>query len=169
MTHAGEIVRSGFLHVTVGQDEIHLSPQKGLNRFLGLRLREAEVKKRIATYLRRLDIGAYAKAPDVWIFRRDDIHTVRGIVAEIDAALKIIANRPLTPRLVQNVLGITARERLRWTKDGRLPVKGSISFRRGQTINIRTYAPDGIAKLLSDPALIASWRANDENGQTAQP
>jgi hypothetical protein len=161
MTFAGEIVRSAFLHVTIGQDEVHLSPQKGLNRFLGLRLREGEVNRRIAASVRHVDSERYKKSFGTLVFRRADIGLVREIVADIDNSLRTIASRPLTPRLVQDVLGITARERLRWTKDGRLPTKGVVSFRRGQSISVRTYAPESIAKLLSDPGTIASWRAVD--------
>lgn len=161
MTRSGKSVRSIFLHVTVGRDEIHLSSQKGLNRFLGLRVRQAEVKRRIADTVRHIDTIIYQKASDVLIFRRADIDFVRKLVTEIDDTLKAIACRPLTPRLVQEALGITARERLRWTKDGRLPTKGSISFRKGRTITIRTYPPEGISGLLSSPETIASWCASD--------
>ena len=55
----------------------------------------------------------------------------RLIIAEIDSVLDGFARDRVTPRImVEQVLGITTRERLRWTKDGRLPKSGAGSFKR---------------------------------------
>jgi hypothetical protein len=79
----------------------------------------------------------------------------------IDRQLDDFSRGHLTPRAVEQVLGISTRERLKWTKDGRLPRSGSASFRRGHDIHISLHPADKIAALAANPSIISAWRAAD--------
>jgi len=87
---------------------------------------------------------------------------IKNVLIELDQNLNSIANRPLTHRMVEQLLGITARERLRWTKDGRLPRSGHASFQKGRTILIATHPVDKISDLLARPEIVAAWREDDK-------
>lgn len=76
-------------------------------------------------------------------------------------ALILLASRPLTPRLVLAALPISAQERLRWTKDRRLPRSGTVTIQRGHPVSVTTYAVGTIDRLDRDPSMIAGWRAED--------
>ena len=70
------------------------------------------------------------------------------LLSEIDAAL---AQR-LHPLVVEEILGITASKRRRWTKDGRLPQSGIGSFGCGrQSIHFPLHPATKIAKLAPRP------------------
>jgi hypothetical protein len=60
----------------------------------------------------------------------------------IGRRLDNIAKRPMTSHEVQEVLGISARERIRWTKDNRLRTSGTFTARRQQIVTLNTYAAD---------------------------
>jgi hypothetical protein len=78
--------------------------------------------------------------------------TPRRILAEVDTVLDGFAHNLLMPRMVEEVLGITARERPKWTKDGRLPKSGLGSFKRGlRTIHFPLHPAHKIAALAADP------------------
>jgi hypothetical protein len=64
----------------------------------------------------------------------------------------------LTAHLVEQALDITARERLRWTKGGRLRTAGTSKIRRGQQIVLNLYPIDSIEQLIREPQRIQSWR-----------
>jgi len=86
----------------------------------------------------------------------------RRIIAEIDIVLDGFARGRVTPRMVEQVLGITTRERLRWSKDGRLPKSGAGSFKRGpRLIYFPLHPAHKIAALAADPSIIAGWRKTD--------
>jgi hypothetical protein len=76
-------------------------------------------------------------------------------------ALARIAWRPLTPRLVGAALGISGQERLRWTKDGRLPRSGQVAARRGNPLSVPTYSVEAIEKLARHPGIVTAWREQD--------
>lgn len=95
------------------------------------------------------------------IVEADDV-AVESIVATIDHKLDDLGQEPLTAKMAEEILGITSRERVRWSKDGRLPNVGKASFRRGQNrINLFTYSPTAIAELAAAPEVIAKWRTMD--------
>ena len=66
------------------------------------------------------------------------------------------------PKIVEEVLGISARERRRWIKDGRLATSGTGQFKKGKTIfQFYLHRVDDIARLVAHPEIIAKWRAAD--------
>lgn len=83
-------------------------------------------------------------------------------LTEVIAQLLLkLAEWPLTPRLLLTALPITTKERLRWTKDGRLKQTGNVTINRGQLISVPTYSVSLVERLLNDPAIIGKWRAQD--------
>lgn len=85
-----------------------------------------------------------------------------GLLSVIDSVLDEFREERLHPRVVEEILGITPRERRRWTKDGRLPKSGSGSFRRGQnTIHFSLHPARKIAALAGKPGMIETWRQDD--------
>lgn len=79
----------------------------------------------------------------------------------ISGRLVRIARRPLTAKELLIAVPISNKERLKWTKDGRLVQQGTASFRRGQAISMTTYAIDPVEALLANPHEIERWRARD--------
>ena len=140
--------------------ELRLDFRRAFQERLGLSLRAGGSKRRIFASLKGL-------ADRVWI---DDglVLAVSNIkcnehhLVETSAnALMLPATRPLTPRQVLKVLPIKPRERLRWTKDGRMPQSGSVQIRRAHIISVPTYAVDTIAALVANPSILERWRAED--------
>jgi hypothetical protein len=58
-------------------------------------------------------------------------------------------------------LNITKRERLRWTKDGRLPRSGAVLVKRAHVVAVPTYAVSLVEELMALPAILAIWRDQD--------
>lgn len=82
------------------------------------------------------------------------------IVAVLDQEIEASAKSRLTPLEVEQAMEITSRERLRWTKDGRLPTDGTDSFRKnGVTITFSLHPYLGIAAI--KPETIGKWRQDD--------
>jgi hypothetical protein len=88
---------------------------------------------------------------------------------EFDAACKIVSQalvnlerRPVIPREVEDILGITATERRRWLEDGRLPSAGArtIKLRGRGTVTFHVLDPKLIADLLIQD-LVVEWREHD--------
>lgn len=89
------------------------------------------------------------------------------IIQDLECRLDAIAKRPLSPNLVEALLGISSQERLRWTKDGRLPTSGRATLRKGAVISIATHPADKILALAADPSIIAGWRNADAQASTS--
>ena len=89
---------------------------------------------------------------------------------DADRAIEKISKRQLHPREVEALLSITSRERIRWTKEGRLPTSGRGSFRKGQLIQFPTYPIRVILALAENRAQTEDWRSNvkpcDQSGET---
>lgn len=87
---------------------------------------------------------------------------VRNILEFIDRKLDHLESEPLTTKMVEEILKISSRERVRWTKDGRLPSTGKASFKRGKNrVHLFMYPPLAIAELASRPQIVTDWRAAD--------
>ncbi len=133
---------------------------------LGSQRRTNEVRRRVAGLLRRYRFKTSRQGEAVCtIVRQNELGNLSTLLSMIDAALDAFRQERLHPRIVEEILGITASERRRWTKDGRLPQSGSGSFRRGhQSIYFPLHPPAKIAALAQKPEVIAAWRAEDTVG-----
>jgi hypothetical protein len=79
-------------------------------------------------------------------------------VKSADRRLDQFAKEPLTTKMVEEILDITSRERLRWTRDGRLPGAGTASFKHGQNhLHSLQYSPVVISDL-EKQELTGEWR-----------
>jgi hypothetical protein len=85
----------------------------------------------------------------------------RFVLWRVAEVLAEIASRPLTPRLLVTALNITTKERLRWTKDGRLPRSGAVLVKRAHVVAVPTYAVSLVEELIARPDIIAAWRDQD--------
>ena len=85
----------------------------------------------------------------------------RSFADKLRRDLHQIAIRPLSQKQVERHLGISSAERLRWTKDGRLPKSGIAQIKKGARITLTTYAVAAIEEIGARPELIARWRADD--------
>jgi hypothetical protein len=85
----------------------------------------------------------------------------RLVLLRVVAALAEIASRPLTPRLLAAALSITTKERLRWTKDGRLPRSGAVLVKRAHVVAVPTYSVSLAEELIARPDILAAWRDRD--------
>lgn len=84
------------------------------------------------------------------------------VFRRLDQRLTDIFEAPLPAKLVDGLLGITASERRRWSKDGRLPPCGSRASTRSNTrFHLPVFKVDLIQRLREDPQLIAWWRSED--------
>jgi hypothetical protein len=83
---------------------------------------------------------------------------LRDVIEAIAALVESIEGLSLTPKEVEEALNITSRERIKWTKAGRL-------FRKGQEIFYQCYSPSGIAHLATRPDAISEWRRSDNTGR----
>jgi hypothetical protein len=153
------LLQASFLRQVVGE---HLRVSFGpcFDAHLGLRLRHDEAERCV----RRVVTGAACS----WNPKLLELTCVseasalfEGKLGNLANALARIAWRPLTPRLVGAVLGISGQERARWTKDGRLPHSGQVAARRGNPVSIPTYSVEVIENLAGHPEIVSAWREQD--------
>ncbi len=82
--------------------------------------------------------------------------------ALIGKALERIATRPVIPREIEDILGISTTDRRRWLADGRLPSLGPRTLRlrgRGE-ITFHVFDPAVVEDILNS-GLVDTWRADD--------
>jgi len=153
-----QALRSSFV---LREDGVSLRVSLGacFEMHLGLRLRADEAKRCMHRVFGR---GSR------WDPQLRELRFVPGAFPETDGkldnlaeALARIAWRPLTPRLVAAALGISGQERVRWTKDGRLPQSGQALARRSALLPVPTYAVTLIEELAAHPETVAVWREQD--------
>jgi hypothetical protein len=88
-----------------------------------------------------------------------DTSTLTKLRVAIDRVMSAFEREKLHPQVVQEILHITPRERIRWTKDGRLRQAGKGVLSSGwQTVHFPLYRRDQILELRQSPATIAAWR-----------
>lgn len=89
----------------------------------------------------------------------NEFDAVRAIVSE---ALVDLESRPVIPREIEDILGISSTERRRWLEDGRLPSIGTKTLKlRGRgTITFHVFDPKMVAEILRQD-LIVEWREQD--------
>jgi hypothetical protein len=77
--------------------------------------------------------------------------------------LETIAERPVIPREIEDILGITSTERHRWLKDGRLPSLGTRTVKlrgRARKVVFHVFEPRMVEALL-DSGMVDEWRVQD--------
>ena len=153
----------------------HVAVRKSPHRFtltfepspeltLGSARLEQQVLRRVANAIRRakpLALSIDNPKLDA-TFDEAMASALPALLAWIDALLDAFKKEELHPRAVEEILGISSRERLRWTKVGRLPKAGAGSFRSGpQSIYFSLYAASKIAELAKNREIIHAWRDAD--------
>lgn len=126
------ILRSRHLTVTISEYRILVSYEPPFALTLGSTLRARDIRSRAKSFLKRA--RPVVQSDDGRIsahFRLGDVQSLKGIVQKVDLMLDAYPRERLTSRMVEEVLGITAAERRRWYKDGRLSNSGTASFRQG--------------------------------------
>lgn len=163
--------KSRFLDIHLCGRTVAVSHRRCLEECYGLKARERELRRRIRSTLRRLGpFEGPAQAHSLTFVPKPEVLAVVPMaLADLDGAIERIATRPFSTRQIEAALGITARERLRWTKDGRLPRSGSATIMKGQLITLSTYAVDTVARLAGDASIIDDWRRTDKTGSTVRP
>ena len=160
-------IESRFLTIMfAGQAmEIQFSPNGSLTAGSERRARRAmRIVRSAFKRLKYREIRDHDEGITVQILHADDV-SIQHMVATVDQKLGYLAQEFLTTKMVEEILGITSRERTRWSKDGRLPNSGRASFKRGQNrVSLFTYSPVAIADLTKHPELIANWREMDAMG-----
>lgn len=81
----------------------------------------------------------------------------------VEEVLSGIGELPVLPREVDDILSIVPRERLKWTKDGRLQSAGTRTVKlrgRGRTVTFHVFDPRHIEDVL-DRGLPDLWREED--------
>jgi hypothetical protein len=142
--------------------ELTFNPSQALT--LGLLQREQEAHRRFAKIAKRAGAvkSRSKEGTSKAIIASFDRSQVQAALVSLDAELDRLKRMKLYPSMVEELLGISGIERLRWTKDGRLKTSGSGSFTNGpQVIHFPLYHPDMIVELAKNPAEIASWRERD--------
>ena len=91
-----------------------------------------------------------------------NIDALRHLVEKLEVQIQEVLQEPLVPSDVEQLLGISARERIRWGKDGRLAKSGVGSIRKGDQVIYYAKHPAGaVAMLMARPEIIAEWRDRD--------
>lgn len=83
--------------------------------------------------------------------------------AIVSKALEGIESRPVIPREIEDILGISTTERHRWLKDGRLPSAGTRTVKlrgRAKKVTFHVFDPRVVEDIL-DSGLIDAWREDD--------
>jgi hypothetical protein len=131
---------------------------------LGSKLREKDLRRRFKARLQRwspqkiTDAGAIITA----YWNTADIERARSAIEHVDHMLDTFRKERLIPKIVEEILGISARERRRWIKDGRLPKSGTGHFKKGKTVfQFYLHRPEDIAELAAHPEIIDEWRKAD--------
>jgi hypothetical protein len=82
--------------------------------------------------------------------------------AIVSGALPDLESRPVMPREIEDILGISSTERRRWLEDGRLPSDGTrtVKLRGRGTITFHVFDPQFVADVLARD-LVVEWREDD--------
>ena len=123
---------------------------------LGLPPRIKESRRRALRVLKQTETLSQDDSGRVVVarFNLSQERNAQRAAAEIDRRLTAFAEQRISAKAVEDVLRITSKERIRWTKDGRLP-KSDASYQ---------FPVDKIADLLARPRTISEWRSADDVG-----
>lgn len=120
-----------------------------------------EIRSRLPSAVRKsLDMQASALT---LIMPETSKTAFRAISTAVSTALTDIANLPIIPREIEDILTITASERKRWVDDGRLPSAGTRTVRlQGRARKITFHVFDArVVEDLLDRAAVDEWREED--------
>lgn len=158
------LARSRYAEVKISGELLTVSFVYPQALTLGLAHREKEANRRVRKQLRRVKTVEIERLDGLLqaSFPRHSAHALAAALKAIDRDLNALMQEKLHPALVEELLGITPRERIRWTKDGRLQQAGSGSFSNGaQPIGFALYRPSEIADLARNAGIIQAWRDAD--------
>ncbi len=120
-----------------------------------------EIRSRLpATVRKSLDMQASSLT---LIMPENSKIAFRATSSAVSRALGDIADLPIIPREIEDILTITASERKRWLEDGRLPSAGTRTVRlqgRARRITFHVFDPRIVEDLL-DRAIVDEWREED--------
>jgi hypothetical protein len=120
------------------------------------------ILKRVKRVVKKQRLRSAIEAAEVRVEVPDVPHEyLRDVITDITKLIESIERLSLTPKEVEEALNITSRERIRWTKAGRLPRAEQRSFKKGQEIFYQCYSPAGVAHLAMRPEAISEWRRSD--------
>lgn len=143
-----------ILHYLQAPERLPLSKGERLTRFVDflsdrhktIDYRKQECRKRLRRFEYVLDMTCPTQ------------NKMRDIEKLITTAEEI-CTRPFTPATVQDALGISSRERIRWTRDGKLRPIGTKMIRDRGCFSLTLYSAEDVARLLMSPGIMALWRA----------
>lgn len=96
------------------------------------------------------------------VVSEDDRKLMLGKLRKLDARLLSHLEAPLSPREVETHLDISGRERIAWTKDGRLPsCQRRSSSRSSDRFLIPFFSAELVHSLGESREIIEEWRAMD--------
>jgi hypothetical protein len=147
------------INLVVSDDHILLSLGECLDRHLGLSVRRGQAVRLINTILRPFGDMEWPTPNHAALRWTPSPAQSRALLDSLATKLTTLATKPLTPKELMSVMPMTNAERMRWTKDGRLPKSGAAMIKRGQQIPVSSYSVNGIEKLLLTPDIMSKWRA----------
>lgn len=80
-------------------------------------------------------------------------------IGKLITTVEEICTRPFTPATLQDALGVSSRERIRWTRDGKLRPIGTKMIKDRGRFSLALYSAEDVVRLLMSPEILASWRA----------
>ena len=128
---------------------------------IGLKIRQTQARRYLKSAVKRYCLLRWQSVSTASVLITDTRIEPDRFREMVAAHLAEVAGQPLTPRFLVAALGITSRERVRWTKDGRLKSSGSITIDRGQRIFVPVYAIEDVEILVSNPGILDRWRTDD--------
>ena len=121
-----------------------------------------EIRARLPRPIRKdLDIEASAL---VLRIPKEEAQAFAGAVEIIEDAMKGVADLPVIPREIEDILSISASLRHKWLKDGRLKSAGTRTVRlrgRARKITFHVFDPHYVEDLL-DRDQVSTWREQDK-------
>jgi hypothetical protein len=158
--HRGSERIRQLIDITADDRGLRIGLGRCLEAHVGLRLHEGEFRACLLRFV--LDPSDWDETNRELRLSSESCEPAEAIANKLASSLERIARQPLTPRMVNSALNITTKERLRWTKDGRLKVADRVQITKGRVnFSIPTYAISQVEKLIGDPSVIFDWRERD--------
>lgn len=122
------------------------------------------------SFCERFDCAVETKSEAIYICcPGTNENDLRQLCDELDQKLNRLQEEPLTGKMVDEILSISAMERRRWTKDGRLASAGHTLFGNGgKRVQLFAYAPATIMELARASHHVDAWRGADRERPDGQ-